>query len=548
MKRSPVSAAASMILFCAALALGACERQEPGPPAPVAPVTPDTATAEPVTAAKAAPDLAALHADVPGIAWFDGSVEAALDASRAANKPLMLFWGAQWCPSCKQLKASVFTRPDFVEKSKLFVPVYLDGDLPDAQKWGDTFEITGYPTLLILKPDRTEVTRLAGGMDLTLYAQVLDSALGDVRPVREIVDLAADGKELLAADDCRRLAYHAFGLEDDAVFAASRLASAFEGAAARCPANLVRERARFTILAAGAVGTMESAAAAGGNPHAVAAAATPAPSVRYQQLIGAVHALLTDRETALANLDALAGLGSGFFAAARVATPELTRTLGDRWTALADAAAIDPRYSPGDQLNAERMKVAAARGLSADGTVPTAIAGAALKRSDEMLASEHTPYDRAGIIVTALDLYLDLNDQTRMRALLEQEVATSKTPYYYLAHLAEVEELAGNKARAVELLAQAYDGARGPASRFQWGYNYVNGLLRMQPENAAVIERAGLKVFGELAGADSIHRRTRIRLEKLEAALGRWNTTPERAAVVAKLNETLVATKSRGAS
>ncbi|MEO8225691.1 MAG: thioredoxin family protein, partial [Gammaproteobacteria bacterium] len=260
MKRSPLSVAASITLLCAALTLGACDRQQPAPPAPTVPAAPVQA-----------PDLAALHADVPGIAWFDGSVESALAAAEATNKPVLLFWGAQWCPSCKQLKASVFTRPDFIEKSKLFVAVYLDGDLPDAQKWGDTFEITGYPTLLILKPDRTEVTRLAGGMDLTLYARVLDSALGDVRPVKEIVDLAADGQEPLAADDCRRLAYHAFDLEDDAVFAAARLASAFEGAAERCPANLVRERARFTILAAGAVGRTEMETSAGGNPHGSAA-------------------------------------------------------------------------------------------------------------------------------------------------------------------------------------------------------------------------------------------------------------------------------------
>ncbi len=513
---------AFLALLCLGLTLSSCDRREPGPPAPIAPEQPTAA---------AGPDLTALHADVPGVAWFEGDVEAAFAAARAVNKPVLLFWGANWCPSCMQLKGSVFTRPDFIEKSKLFVPVYLDGDLPDAQKWGDVFQITGYPTVVILKPDRTEITRLAGGMDLTLYARVLDSALGDVRPVKEIVDLAADGHEPLAADDCRRLAYHAFDLEDDAVFAALRLASAFESAALRCPAELQRERARFTILAAGVLGKMEAEAIDSGA----------APGARYQQLIRAVYALLSDQETSLANLDALAALGRGFFVAARTGTPELTTTLNERWTAIADAARTDPRYSPGDQLNAERLKVAAAQGLSANGIVPVAIAGAALKRADEMLASKHTPYDRAGIIVSALNLYLDLNDQPRMRALLEQEAATSKTPYYYLGHLAEVEELAGNKARAVELLAQAYDGATGPASRFQWGYNYVNGMLRLQPENVAGIEQAGLKVLGELSGADGIHRRTRIRLDKLQASLQKWNTTPERAAVVEKLNRTLAA-------
>src|SRR5262245_10724148 len=108
----------------------------------------------------AQPDLARMHSDAPGIAWFDGDVDAAFKAAQASNKPVLLYWGAQWCPPCKQLKSAVFSRPDFIEKSKLFVAVYLDGDLPDAQKWGDVFRVTGYPTVVVLKPDRTEITRL----------------------------------------------------------------------------------------------------------------------------------------------------------------------------------------------------------------------------------------------------------------------------------------------------------------------------------------------------------------------------------------------------
>ena len=508
----------SLALLALVFVLSGCDRREPTPPP--APASP---------AGRAAPDLTALHADVPDIAWYEGSVDAAFAAARTANKPVLLFWGAQWCPSCKQLKASVFTRADFIEKSRLFVPVYLDGDLPDAQKWCDEFQVTGYPTLVILQPDRTEITRIAGGMDLNLYAGVLDNALGDVRPVREVVDIAADDQQPMTADDCRRLAYHAFALEDDTVFPTDRLAGAFAGAARRCPADLGKERARFTILAAGAVGRLERDAIAGGA----------APTGRYRQLISDVHDLLRDREASLASLDVLAGLGSDFFVAARQATPAITRSLSERWTGIADAAATDARFSPGDQLNAERLKVAAARGLSSDGHVPPEIAAAALKRAEIMLAAGHPPYVRSGLVNSAFNLYLDIDDQARARALLEQEAATSKTPYYYLGDLAALEERAGNRSRAIGLLRDAYARSTGPASRFQWGYNYVSGLIRLNPDDVAVIEHAGLQVLGELPGPDSVHRRTRIRLEKLQSQLQAWNTTPERAAVLAKFDSAL---------
>ena len=51
--------------------------------------------------------------------------------------------------------------------------------------------------------------------------------------------------------------------------------------------------------------------------------------------------------------------------------------------------------------------------------------------------------------------------------------------------LADLAKKAGRKQEAVQWLARAYDGAQGPATRFQWGYNYLVGLLEMTPEDIA---------------------------------------------------------------
>jgi thiol-disulfide isomerase/thioredoxin len=472
----------------------------------------------------AAVDLASVHADTPGIAWFKGDVNAAFKSAQASNKPVLLYWGAQWCPPCKQLKSAVFSRPDFIEKSKLFVAVYLDGDLPDAQKYGDEFRVTGYPTVVVFKPDRTEITRVAGNMDLSLYATVLDDALGDVRPVKDVIALAEKGAAPLSAIDCRRLAYHAFDLEDEGVFASAQLEAAFGNAARLCPAELTKERARFAFLAASEAAARQKEQIEKGGK------ADQALTV----LIVRVNELLANKELALANADAVRGLPKEFYLAARQTLPQLAPTLRERAMSVADAATVNPQFAPADQLAAQLVKIRVAKAFAPDGKVPTDVRSVALATAQKMLDVKQDPYVRAGVVNSAENIYIALEDRERLKALMAQEAATSNTPWYYIGDLADVEEELGNKQRALELMAEAYQKAKGPASRFQWGYNYLAGLLRMAPDDTATIDKVGAAVLGELDGPNRVHRRTLSRLTKLDKALREWNTTPARAAVLAK--------------
>lgn len=502
----------------------------PNPPAPatVAPPTttpPPAHAATPIARAPETPDLADVHADAPGIDWFNGDVDAAFKSAQASNKPVLLYWGAKWCPPCKQLKSAVFSRPDFIEKSKLFVAVYLDGDLPDAQKWGDVFRVTGYPTVVVLKPDRTEITRIAGNMDLSLYAGVLDNALGDVHPVKEVIDLAVKGEAAMKADDCRRLAYHAFDLEDDGVFAPADLQSAFTNAARLCPSGLDKERARFNILAAAeAAEQQKDVIEKGGKAEK-----------DFASLILRVNGILGNQELSLANADAIRGLRPEFYRAARQSLPQISSQLRERVMAFADASTTNPQFAPADQLAAQLVKIRVAKAYAPDGKVPTDVRTVALATSQKMLDVKMEPYVRAGVVNSAINIYIALDDWTHARDLLAQEAKTSNTPHYYLSDEGEAEEHLGNLKRALELYSQAYAQARGPASRFQWGYIYLDALLRLAPDDTAGIQKVGTQVIAELDGPNRIHRRTLSRLNKLDKELREWETTPARAAVTRRL-------------
>lgn len=496
------------VALCVAmvLALAGCQRADTG----------STAATEP----------SASVGDIEGIRWFEGDLAAAFAAAAAGHKPVFLYWGAEWCPPCHDLKAHVFSRRDFQQKLRQFVPVYLDGDAPGAQRSGEEFQVLGYPTAVVLTADRTEIARIAGGQDLASYADMLDLALDNVRPLPEVLAaLRSSAGETLTEADCRRLAYNGWGL--DPRVEAGELIASLELAIQRCPAGAVNERDRLIVTAADL--------AAGAERKAVEAGRAVSPQLAG--LLDSVEALLADRDRGLAAGDALLSLGEDFFVVERLARPAGVARLRGHWYALMDAIETDPRFSSSTQLLSAAKRLQAAKALDAEGKIPDDVAARSRVTLDAFLARDYDADARSGIVNSASWVLTFLGDDARLRALLEEQIRTSTTPYYYLPDLADVEERAGNKSEALALLERGYREARGAATRFQWGAIYVGGLLRLSPEDEPRIRGAVLDVIGELEGPDRIHARTRSRLERLQSSLGRWAGETQNAATLTAIGQ-----------
>jgi len=495
--------------------------------APPSAATGAVSAASSTASTSATASRSANNAAAPAIAWYDGSVESAFAAARAQRKPVFLYWGAKWCPPCHELKATVFSRPDFIEKLQLFVPVYLDGDDPGAQKWGDKFGVTGYPTVLVLRADQSELARLSGGMDLSQYAQILDTVLGDVRPVSSIlVALRSGGARPLSHDDCRRLAYYGWGLSDEASSRYAALAQTLSEAAARC-ADTGSDRARL-ILAAASV-------AAGGQADALAAG--KAPDRRLDRLIGQVDGILKNAASADDPADAIGALDESFFQAVAKVAPNDAAGWRERFAAVMDKAATDGRFSAADHLYFVYAKLVATKTLSPQHKIPVDLAIQAHRQIDAALAGNLDEHARASVVNAALNILDEVGDDDRAYAITREQLAQSKSPYYYMLDLASLDEKHGHIDTAVNWLAQAYAQSQGAATRFQWGTEYLMGLIRMKPTDDAAIRTTGLSVLGELNGPDRIYRRTRTRLEKLDHALEKWNAKGDHAATIAALRQ-----------
>jgi hypothetical protein len=142
--------------------------------------------------------------------------------------------------------------------------------------------------------------------------------------------------------------------------------------------------------------------------------------------------------------------------------------------------------------------------------------------------------NRAAAALDEAGLEKEAND------LLTRELKVSKSPYYFMLDIAELAQKAGHKDQALHWLERAYNESHGPATRFQWGTDYVIGLLEMAPDDDDRIQRVALAVIDELGkDKNSIHQRSRIRLERINQAMREWNKGDNHRPVVRALRARL---------
>jgi thioredoxin-related protein len=480
--------------------------------------------AAPENEAPAVVEEAASLDPAKGIDWFEGSVEEAFAAAKDSGKPIYLYWGAVWCPPCHAISATVFKSPEFLERSKLFIPVYLDGDTENAQAYGEKFGVRGYPTMIVFDSEGDELTRIPGGIDLQAYANILDLTVGESSSVTELVASVADGNQTLAPNDCTLLAYYSWG-QDMTILADTDASVAYRNMYEACPAELAAER---SILYFSWLDEAISAANAEEDP-------VPLSDAQKAEALVQVNALLASDELIKANIfTAVLGGAELTSALTEVGTDERMQLIAD-FDAVLDRVAADESVYKRERIYTLLGKMRFERIDDPEAPVSEELQDeirAAVKWADETTPSV---YERQPII-NALGNVLDSAGMDDVaKPLLLAELDKSKQPYYFMVSLADIEQRAENFDEAVDWLKKAYDSTTGPATRFQWGYYYLAGLIEMKPEDTALIHSVTVGRIDELQNSGGLYHRRKSQLGRMEQRLRAWSEEYGHAAALAEI-------------
>lgn len=482
------------------------------------------ACSKPVETGTAAPAISnAGHTSA--IAWTkpDGAdIDAIFEQAKAANKPVFLYWGAVWCPPCNQVKATVFNRQDFIERSKLVVPVYLDGDTPGAQKLGAQFKVKGYPTMILFRPDRTELTRLPGEVDAARYVEVLDMAVASGVSVKESLAMAIGADQTkMTPQAWRQLAYYSWDQDEAQLVPAKEKLATLQKLASAVPPELGGLAGRIALKAV------------------VASAQEKTPLAEPALALNRTRKILADKDLARESFDILVNYSADMLPVLAPAGSAERIALAAQWNAALDQLASDTSLSTSDRLSAVYAKLGLAKldvSKSEKFTPTDALLAQVRAAANSADKSSGSQYERQALIPNAADLLAEAGLLDESDAMLKAELPKALSPYYHMLVLSANAKKRGDSAASLEWAERAWNESQGPATRLQWGTGYLTKLIELAPQDEARIVKAASGILADLEPKpETFYERNSRNLQKMGVKLQGWNNKGQHGAAIQKL-------------
>lgn len=103
------------------------------------------------------------------------SQRAAKTASES-DKPVLMFFTADWCVPCRVMKREVFADPEVMtEVNARVIPVMIYAGDPGADEALERYKVDGTPITILTDPAGSVIDYSAGGIDKSELLHLLDN-------------------------------------------------------------------------------------------------------------------------------------------------------------------------------------------------------------------------------------------------------------------------------------------------------------------------------------------------------------------------------------
>jgi len=142
-----------------------------------------------------------------GIRWQPLAL-GALESARAARRPTIVDFGADWCLPCAEMKRSTFVDPEVTRTAEHFATFFAD--VTESNQHNDSllakFKVVGVPTVIFYGSSGAEVERLVGYVEPDVFARTMRRVLGAAAPGHDkdkempsLTRLREQGRDVVAA-------------------------------------------------------------------------------------------------------------------------------------------------------------------------------------------------------------------------------------------------------------------------------------------------------------------------------------------------------------
>jgi thiol:disulfide interchange protein DsbD len=122
-----------------------------------------------------------LRAGTPSLVQWASYSPAALEAAKAAGKPVVIDFTARWCAACKELDEYTYSDPQVAERFQRFTAIKADMTFknnPQVVALEKQYQVTGLPLVIFTSPDGQErrELRLTGFVPPNDFLKLMDQA------------------------------------------------------------------------------------------------------------------------------------------------------------------------------------------------------------------------------------------------------------------------------------------------------------------------------------------------------------------------------------